>query len=101
MAKMSWINRNNRKRATVKKYAALRAELKAKKDYHAIVGKLSGYVEFFSNVSTESDPDWIATLDFGVTYEVHRNLQLDAGINIGLTDAADDLNPFVGLSIRY
>ena len=33
MAKMSWINRNERKRATVKKYAALRAELKAKKDY--------------------------------------------------------------------
>ena len=33
MAKTSWINRNNRKRATVKKYAALRAELKAKKDY--------------------------------------------------------------------
>ena len=33
MAKMSWINRNDRKRATVKKYAALRAELKGKKDY--------------------------------------------------------------------
>lgn len=33
MAKTSWINRNDRKRATVKKYAALRAELKAAKDY--------------------------------------------------------------------
>ena len=33
MAKTSWIERNNRKRATVAKYAALRAELKAKKDY--------------------------------------------------------------------
>jgi small subunit ribosomal protein S14 len=33
MAKTSWINRNERKRATVKKHAALRAELKAKKDY--------------------------------------------------------------------
>ena len=31
MAKMSWINRNERKRATVKKYAAVRAELKAKR----------------------------------------------------------------------
>ena len=36
MAKMSWINRNDRKRATVKKYAALRAELKAKKDYQGL-----------------------------------------------------------------
>jgi len=33
MAKKAWINRNERKRATAKKYAALRAELKAKKDY--------------------------------------------------------------------
>jgi len=36
MAKTSWINRNERKRATVKKYAAVRAELKAKKDYAAL-----------------------------------------------------------------
>jgi small subunit ribosomal protein S14 len=33
MAKISWIERNNKKAATVKKYAALRAELKAKRDY--------------------------------------------------------------------
>lgn len=33
MAKTSWIERNNRKKATVAKYAALRAELKAKGDY--------------------------------------------------------------------
>jgi len=36
MAKTAWINRNERKRATVKKYAARRAELKAKKDYAAL-----------------------------------------------------------------
>jgi small subunit ribosomal protein S14 len=33
MAKKSWIERNKRKAATVKKFAALRAELKAKRDY--------------------------------------------------------------------
>ena len=33
MAKTSWIERNKRKQATVDKYASLRAELKAKKDY--------------------------------------------------------------------
>ena len=33
MAKTSWIEREKRKAATVQKYAALRAELKAKKDY--------------------------------------------------------------------
>jgi small subunit ribosomal protein S14 len=33
MAKQSWFERNKRKAATVKKYAALRADLKARKDY--------------------------------------------------------------------
>jgi small subunit ribosomal protein S14 len=33
MAKQSWLERNKRKRETVKKYAALRAQLKAKRDY--------------------------------------------------------------------
>jgi small subunit ribosomal protein S14 len=33
MAKKSWIEREKKKRETVKKYAALRAELKAKGDY--------------------------------------------------------------------
>lgn len=33
MAKKAWIERNKRKLATVKKYAVVRAELKAKRDY--------------------------------------------------------------------
>jgi len=33
MAKTAWIERNKKKAATVKKYAAIRAELKAKRDY--------------------------------------------------------------------
>lgn len=68
---------------------------------HDIAGKLAGYVELFSNVSTEPGAKWIATFDFGFTYAVTRDIQLDAGINIGLTSAADDFNPFIGLSMRY
>ena len=33
MAKKAWLERNKKKSETVKKYAAIRAELKAKKDY--------------------------------------------------------------------
>ena len=33
MAKTSWLERNKRKQTTVKKFAAKRAELKARKDY--------------------------------------------------------------------
>ena len=68
---------------------------------HAIAGELSGYVEFFSAVSSERDAQWIGTADFGVTYKLTSNVQLDAGLNIGVTRSADDLNPFLGLSVRY
>jgi len=36
MAKKSWLERNKKKADTVKKYAAIRAELKAKGDYAAL-----------------------------------------------------------------
>lgn len=68
---------------------------------HDIAGKLGGYVELFSNVSTERGAKWIATFDLGFTYAITRDIQLDAGMNIGLTSAADDFNPFIGLSMRY
>jgi hypothetical protein len=68
---------------------------------HDIVGKLGGYVELFNSVSNERHSAWIATFDLGFTYSITRDIQLDAGVNIGLTDAADDVNPFIGLSMRY
>lgn len=36
MAKTAWLERNKKKSETVKKFAALRAELKKKKDYVAL-----------------------------------------------------------------
>lgn len=68
---------------------------------HDIVGKLGGYVEFFSAVSAERGSSWIGTLDFGLTYGFTDNIQLDAGVNIGVTKSAADVNPFVGLSWRF
>jgi hypothetical protein len=68
---------------------------------HDIVGRLGGYVEFFSAVSTERDAPWIGTVDLGLTYGLTENLQLDAGINLGVTRSAEDFNPFVGVSWRF
>ena len=68
---------------------------------HNLVGKLAGYVEFFSEVSTGRDARWVGTVDLGLTYGLTDNLQLDGGINIGVTESADDLNPFLGLSWRF
>lgn len=68
---------------------------------HQIIGNLDGYVEFYSNNSQEKGVGWAATVDTGVTYALTEDIQLDAGVNIGVTRAADDFNPFCGVSIRY
>jgi outer membrane putative beta-barrel porin/alpha-amylase len=68
---------------------------------HDIVGKLAGYMEFFSAVSTEADSPWVGTIDLGFTYGLTDNIQLDAGVNLGITDSADDVSTFVGFSIRF
>jgi hypothetical protein len=68
---------------------------------HDIWGKLGGYVEFFSEVSAERGSRWIGTVDLGLTYALTDDIQLDAGVNIGATKSADDINPFVGLSWRF
>ena len=68
---------------------------------HELFGKLVGYVEFFSAVSTERGASWVGTFDTGLLYGVTENLQLNAGVNIGLTRSADDWNPYVGLAWRF
>jgi hypothetical protein len=68
---------------------------------HAIVGKLSGYLEFYSSLSTQQDQPWVGTVDAGLKFALTDNVQFDCGCNIGVTDGADDLNPFVGLTIRF
>ena len=68
---------------------------------HDIVGKLGGYVEFFSLAGTERNSHWIYGVDAGLTYSLTADIQLDAGVNVGLTREAEDVHPFVGLSIRF
>lgn len=68
---------------------------------HSIIGNLNGYVEFFSSFNDEDDSPWVGTVDAGLTYAVSNNIQLDGGVNIGVTQSADDFNPFMGISIRY
>jgi hypothetical protein len=67
----------------------------------AIASDLSGYIEFFSLVSEEDGALWIGSVDCGFTYGLTKDIQLDAGINIGVTRSADDFNPFVGMSWRF
>ena len=68
---------------------------------HPILGKLSGYTEFFSDFSTEPHAGWIGTVDIGLEFLVTDNVQLDCGCNIGVTQAADTAHAFSGITMRF
>lgn len=68
---------------------------------HGLTDRLGMYVEVFTEKRGEKNSHWVATLDSGLTYAIGKNAQLDLGVNLGVTEAADDLNLFVGLSRRF
>jgi hypothetical protein len=68
---------------------------------HDIAGNLGGYVEFAALFTPESNAEWQGQLGVGLTYGVNADVQLDLGCNFGVTRAAPDFNPFVGLTLRY
>ena len=37
----------------------------------------------------------------GFLYKIKDNLQLDFGVNFGVTRASDVINPFIGISRRF
>ena len=63
--------------------------------------KLGTYYEVAARLHTEDPRGDVVFLGTGVTYKLGKNVQLDAGVNVGVTPAADRVNPFVGLSTRY
>jgi hypothetical protein len=68
---------------------------------HRIIGKLSGFLEFLSNFTTESHAGWVGTVDTGLEYLVTKNIQLDCDCYFGVTRAAADFNPFAGITVRF
>jgi hypothetical protein len=67
---------------------------------HDIVGDLAGYVEYIGVTDTEDGTGYVSLIGGGLTYGASENVQLDAGVNFGLSDEADDFNVFAGVSVR-
>ncbi|NDF12620.1 MAG: transporter [Proteobacteria bacterium] len=63
--------------------------------------KLSGYAEYYTYRADTDGAEWQNTTDFGIGYAVNDNFRIDTGVNIGVTNAADDLNWFVGGAYRF
>ncbi len=67
---------------------------------HDLVGDLAFYVEVWNQSKNDAGSAPITTFDLGFTYMVNPDFQLDTGLNSGITDGADDMNLFAGLSLR-
>jgi hypothetical protein len=63
-----------------------------------LTGNIGCYLELATTLTRGPD---LASFDCGVTYGVTRNVQLDAGVNLGLTKATEDITIFTGLSVRF
>lgn len=68
---------------------------------HDFDERIGFYVEYYSEQSFQDQSEYVATFDFGLTYGIGNNLQLDTGVNLAASDAADDFNPFVGFAYRF
>jgi hypothetical protein len=67
-----------------------------------IVGPLAFYAEVYGGtILADESTAWEGTGDFGLTLGIGRNVQLDAGLNLGFTRVAEDVNPFLGLAFRF
>lgn len=62
---------------------------------------LGAYYEVAAVLDTEDARGDVVLVGTGITYALTDNLQLDAGVNLGVTAAADRFNPFVGVSSRF
>lgn len=68
---------------------------------HTLVGDLAGYVEYAGFLNLNGDEDYRGYFDAGLTYAVTPDVQLDCGIRVGLTEAAEDFGVFAGVSWRH
>ena len=67
---------------------------------HDLTGPLGGFAEVAARFrpAAEGDDPW--SLDLGLTLGPTEDTQLDAGVQIGLSDGAEDLRVFAGYTLR-
>ena len=68
---------------------------------YTVTDRLSSFFEIATRFGNESRFGGVITFDTGLSYDLGEDLQVDAGINVGLTPAADNIRTFVGLSKRF
>ncbi|MEK7692287.1 MAG: transporter, partial [Bdellovibrionota bacterium] len=54
-----------------------------------------------SRKSLSTNGAWVANLNMGAGYSFTTNFRVDAGTNVGLSTAAQDINPYLGAAVRF
>jgi Putative MetA-pathway of phenol degradation len=69
---------------------------------HALSETVTGYAEIWGQANDDpADPTKQASLDLSAAWLARPDLQLDAGINIGLTPSTPKAQPYIGISQRF
>jgi hypothetical protein len=66
-----------------------------------LFGDVGGYLEYAGFADLSGEQDYRGYFDAGLTYGLTPDIQLDGGIRVGLTEAADDFGVFSGISLRF
>jgi len=67
----------------------------------SVTDKMGVYAELYTFRADQSGAHWQNSADFGTVYSVTDNFKVDANIHLGISDAADDTNIFVGTAYRF
>jgi hypothetical protein len=59
------------------------------------------FLELANEAVGGDSSDWAMTFNTGLTYALAENQQFDAGVNVGLTEAAEDFAAFLGFTARW
>jgi hypothetical protein len=69
-----------------------------------IAGPLGGFVEYVGVLpldANDGEEDYLASAACGLTYGIGADVQLDAAVQFGLSDEADDFTVLAGISFRF
>lgn len=66
-----------------------------------VLDRITGYAELAGTATTAGSSAYDASLNLGGLLYLTNDVALDAGLNIGLTRAADDFSVTIGITVRF
>ena len=68
---------------------------------HPFLSRGTAFVEIFHEIGADRGARSILTADLAFAYLLTDTVQIDAGVNFGITRAAPDVNSYTGIAVRF